>query len=640
MAVKVFISYRRADSPYAAAQIYDRLTARFGEDAVFFDVDAIPLSVDFREHVNVAIEQSDVFLAIIGERWLEAGPDGQSRLAAEDDLVRIELESARDHDLAIVPVLVGTATMPSPGELPDSLRFLSYRNAAEVRPGTSLRSHLERLIAGIESLAAQAAAAQAEAEAERARAESERQAAAARAAAQAAEAEALEAQKKAAAARAEALAAETQVARPGSEMANATADPGSSTAVARDSDGLATDSRNEVAAARNGTSDVATSARAIAASTETARSGPVTNLIICCLAGWAAGTVPTLVWHSLAYAAIGPFEADSLSSLLMGVGTLTGFALLAPLGDRWGRRRLILVGMALLLLSSVLAAQFYATGDGPIEVIYAVRVVVGVAYGVMLPNLIALVAGRFGPEKAGRAIAVLLVVSVLVPQLEWVELLFSYVGMVSLFIAAGVLVFLLLAWAATKIGDGDFNRADSFGGSYRAVFQHPQRSTFALLVLAYVMAVAAVALAQFIYWTPLRSWVGVGGGLAIIWAAGHARARRLLLVFCGLGVSAVAIAAVVGYGQEDALGAPMWFFLAAAPIAVLALATPSFPAASRATAVGLAMAVAWLVSFIVDVSGPRFAGYTLSLTLAGLALLAVVGALARIRGVGPTNTLK
>ena len=46
---RIFISYRRADSAGYAGRIYDRLTAHFGEDAVFMDVDTIEAGVDFVE---------------------------------------------------------------------------------------------------------------------------------------------------------------------------------------------------------------------------------------------------------------------------------------------------------------------------------------------------------------------------------------------------------------------------------------------------------------------------------------------------------------------------------------------------------------------------------------------------------------
>ena len=49
---KVFLSYRRADSPDVTGRIYDRLIAELGREAVFKDVDDIPLGVDFRAHVE------------------------------------------------------------------------------------------------------------------------------------------------------------------------------------------------------------------------------------------------------------------------------------------------------------------------------------------------------------------------------------------------------------------------------------------------------------------------------------------------------------------------------------------------------------------------------------------------------------
>ncbi|MEJ2759728.1 MAG: hypothetical protein P8046_14710 [Anaerolineales bacterium] len=39
MTGRIFISYRRADSQYATDRIYDRLSAHFGADNVFMDID-------------------------------------------------------------------------------------------------------------------------------------------------------------------------------------------------------------------------------------------------------------------------------------------------------------------------------------------------------------------------------------------------------------------------------------------------------------------------------------------------------------------------------------------------------------------------------------------------------------------------
>ena len=82
---KIFISYRREDSEHVTGRIYDRLESHFGRDNVFLDVDAIPLGVDFREHLGRAVGRCDVLLAVIGERWLDIpslkGPNqGRRRL--------------------------------------------------------------------------------------------------------------------------------------------------------------------------------------------------------------------------------------------------------------------------------------------------------------------------------------------------------------------------------------------------------------------------------------------------------------------------------------------------------------------------------------------------------------------------------
>ena len=58
------------DSAGYAGRIYDRLTAHFGEDAVFMDVDTIEAGVDFVEVLQNAVQACDVLVALIGRRWL------------------------------------------------------------------------------------------------------------------------------------------------------------------------------------------------------------------------------------------------------------------------------------------------------------------------------------------------------------------------------------------------------------------------------------------------------------------------------------------------------------------------------------------------------------------------------------------
>lgn len=149
---QIFISYRRTDSAYIAATLNDKLQQHFGPDSVFFDVDNIPLGVDFREYLGNAVGQCAVLLLIMGKQWM--GPvssEGKRRIDDPTDYMRIEIESALKRKVPVIPVLVDEATMPSPADLPAAIESVAYRNAAEIRAGRDLRQHIERLIKGLET---------------------------------------------------------------------------------------------------------------------------------------------------------------------------------------------------------------------------------------------------------------------------------------------------------------------------------------------------------------------------------------------------------------------------------------------------------------------------------------------------------
>ena len=154
---RVFLCYRRADSPDATGRIYDRLVAAFGSDAVFKDVDDIPLGVDFRSHVQVALSQAKVFLAVIGPRWADLSADGKQRLSAPGDHVRHEIDFALQNSLHLIPVLVGGGRMPTERELPEDMRLLVYRNAVQIRADPDFQNDIDRLVKGIRAFLEQRA---------------------------------------------------------------------------------------------------------------------------------------------------------------------------------------------------------------------------------------------------------------------------------------------------------------------------------------------------------------------------------------------------------------------------------------------------------------------------------------------------
>jgi hypothetical protein len=71
----IVISYRRSDSSAIAGRIFDHLTAYYGEESVFMDIDNIPFGMDFRTQIHETLQRTDIVLAVIGANWLGIGAD-------------------------------------------------------------------------------------------------------------------------------------------------------------------------------------------------------------------------------------------------------------------------------------------------------------------------------------------------------------------------------------------------------------------------------------------------------------------------------------------------------------------------------------------------------------------------------------
>jgi hypothetical protein len=100
---------------------------------VFMDVNAIQPGRDFRKAIDESIHKCTVLLAIVGLGWLESRDGlGQKRLEDANDFVRLEIASALERDIAVVPVLVRGARMPRAEQLPADLKELAFRNAVEL----------------------------------------------------------------------------------------------------------------------------------------------------------------------------------------------------------------------------------------------------------------------------------------------------------------------------------------------------------------------------------------------------------------------------------------------------------------------------------------------------------------------------
>jgi len=145
----IAISYRRQDSSPVAGRLYDRLQAEFGKGSVFMDFDSIPYGVDFREHIKQTLKRAKVVVAIIGPEWIGGKDPSMRRIDDPTDFVRLEVASALENGIPIIPVLVNNTPMPEAKSLPAELEGLAFRNGLALDSGIDFHHHADRLIAGI-----------------------------------------------------------------------------------------------------------------------------------------------------------------------------------------------------------------------------------------------------------------------------------------------------------------------------------------------------------------------------------------------------------------------------------------------------------------------------------------------------------
>jgi predicted ATPase len=130
---RLFISYRRSDTAGHVGWLNDRIAEHFGQEQIFRDIETIRPGADFVTTIQDAVGSCDVLLAMIGKQWLSsADAEGRRRLDDPGDFVRLEVATALEREILVIPVLVQGATMPQAEELPEPLKALARRNALEL----------------------------------------------------------------------------------------------------------------------------------------------------------------------------------------------------------------------------------------------------------------------------------------------------------------------------------------------------------------------------------------------------------------------------------------------------------------------------------------------------------------------------
>ena len=89
---KIFVNYRRVDERAFAARVRDRLAQAFGTANVFMDVDNLMAGQRFDRELEKALAETDVFLAVMGHRWMDLYRARQA--SGERDYVHEEIAGA------------------------------------------------------------------------------------------------------------------------------------------------------------------------------------------------------------------------------------------------------------------------------------------------------------------------------------------------------------------------------------------------------------------------------------------------------------------------------------------------------------------------------------------------------------------
>lgn len=142
----IILSYRREDSAGVTGRIFDRLSQEFGTDRVFMDIDSMPAGVDFHDHLQEILADCGALLVVIGKSWRSQRKSQPARIMDPDDWVRIEVESALERGIPVVPLLIDGASLPGRDQLPESLWPLLRRNALPVDSGRDFHAQLSRLV--------------------------------------------------------------------------------------------------------------------------------------------------------------------------------------------------------------------------------------------------------------------------------------------------------------------------------------------------------------------------------------------------------------------------------------------------------------------------------------------------------------
>ena len=106
----IVLGYRRNDQPGYVSRLADNLEDRFGT-VVFRDVDSILAGDKWNQVLRRKVSSTKLVIAVIGSGW--ASELRRRDDSPDTDYVRLELQTARETGIPVVPVLLDNTPLPN-----------------------------------------------------------------------------------------------------------------------------------------------------------------------------------------------------------------------------------------------------------------------------------------------------------------------------------------------------------------------------------------------------------------------------------------------------------------------------------------------------------------------------------------------
>lgn len=138
-----------------------------------------------------------------------------------------------------------------------------------------------------------------------------------------------------------------------------------------------------------------------------------------------------------------PYNNTTWTTLAQAMSTAACAPILGKLGDRWGRRRMLLLGIAVFTLGNILSAYAYS-----LATMVLARFIVGIGTASMAPLILAFIVSEFPEDRVAKGFSLYMLISsasvVLGPSLG-AKLIAFFGWRAMLWVCVGICVAVLLA---------------------------------------------------------------------------------------------------------------------------------------------------------------------------------------------------